>query len=101
MGNFVKVADAASISEGAAVAVQVQDKSIAIFKMGGKLYAIDNLCRHRGGPLAEGSTDGNVVTCPWHGWQFDITNGACLTNPAAATTKYETKVEGGDVLVDI
>ena len=50
-------------------------REIAIFRKDGKFFAIDNLCPHEGGPLGEGAVNGNCVTCPWHGWQFDITTG--------------------------
>ena len=101
MGDFVKAAGVSDIKNDCGAAVDLQGKSVAIFNSQGKFYAIDNMCKHRGGPLGEGSLDGNVVTCPWHGWQFDITNGQCLTNPSAqALCSYPVKVEGNDILVD-
>lgn len=100
MGNFVKAAAVPDVKDGCGIAVDLSGKSIAVFNLGGKFYAIDNMCKHRGGPLGEGSLDGNVVTCPWHGWQFDITNGNCATNPAVKVTSYATKVDGGNILVE-
>ena len=65
--------------EGKAKVLLLTDgKEIAIFRKEGKLFAIDNLCPHEGGPLGEGTLNGTCVTCPWHGWQFDITTGKGL-----------------------
>ncbi len=50
-------------------------KEVAIFCVGGRYFATDNLCPHEGGPLAEGNLEGDSVTCPWHGWQFDVVSG--------------------------
>ena len=49
---------------------QLDGHTVAIANLGGKFYAIDNTCLHRGGPLGQGVLDGQKVTCPWHGWQF-------------------------------
>lgn len=99
MSHFVKVANKSEVASGSGKLVDVNGKEIAIFNMNGNFHAIDNTCPHRGGSLSEGSLDGNVVSCPWHGWQFDITSGSCLTDPAAQQNKYEVKVEGEDILI--
>ena len=98
--TFVKVASVGDVDEGAGKTVMANGQPVALFKTGGKFYAIDNTCAHRGGPLGEGMLDGNVVTCPLHGWRYDITNGKCLTLPM--NIKYFTvKVEGNDILIDV
>ena len=99
MGGFVKVAAIGEIKSGSGKLVDVGGKEIALFNVDGTFYAMDNTCPHRGGALAEGSLDGNVVACPWHGWQFDVTTGECLTNPAAQQTQYQIKLEGDDILI--
>lgn len=101
MGNFTKAALTKDIQDGSGITVELEGKSIAVFNSNGKFYAIDNTCKHRGGPLGEGSLDGNVVTCPWHGWQFDITNGNCVTNPAGKINGYALKIEGENILIEI
>lgn len=99
MSDFVKVAIKSEIASGNAKKVEVNGKEIALFNLGGNFCAIDETCPHRGGPLSEGSLEGNVVTCPWHGWQYDVTTGACLTNPSVSQNKYEIKIEGNDLLI--
>ena len=46
---------------------------IALFNVDGTFYALDGVCPHQGGPLGQGTLEGCIVTCPWHGWQFDVT----------------------------
>ena len=101
MAQLTKVASTADIPAGTGKLVEVGGKSVAVFNCEGTFYAIDNTCKHRGGPLAEGELEGNVVTCPWHGWRFDVTTGASPVNPAATIEKYLVRVQGEDVQVDI
>ena len=76
--------------------------SLAVFNVGGDFHVIENTCCHRGGPLGEGDLDGTVVTCPWHGWRYDVTSGKCLApNPAASVKSYRATVEGDEVKVEI
>ena len=86
---------------GAIREFQVGGKAVAVANVEGKFFAINNECLHRGGPLGEGELDRQVVTCPWHGWEFDVTNGQLLTNAAVKTTCYPVEIRGGDVFVDV
>jgi nitrite reductase/ring-hydroxylating ferredoxin subunit len=97
----VKVAQRSQILEGSAIAVDAGGKKIAIFNAGGKLYAIDNTCLHRGGPLAEGDLDGTVVTCPWHGWEYDVTTGRSLNEPSKKVSCFELQEQGDDILIEV
>ncbi len=97
MSEFVKVGQVNEIAVGSSKKVEVNGKEIALFNIGGEFFAMDDTCPHRGGPLSEGFIDDKVVNCPWHGWQFDVTSGECLTAPDACQTKYEVKVEGNDI----
>ncbi|MCS6287303.1 MAG: non-heme iron oxygenase ferredoxin subunit [Nitrospira sp.] len=99
MGDFVRVASTADVKPGQAVVVEVNGKTLAVFNVDGAFHAIDNTCVHRGGPLGEGDIHGKVVACPWHGWQFDVTTGECVKNPAAKVEVYQVKVEGNDITV--
>ena len=94
-----KVAQAADLSDGQAKVVDVAGRSIAVFNVRGRFYAIDNLCPHRGGPLGEGDVEGNIVVCPWHGWRWDVTTGANANNPAVKVGCYPVTVEQGAVFV--
>jgi nitrite reductase/ring-hydroxylating ferredoxin subunit len=101
MAQFVKVASTNEIATGAAKQVEVNGKTIALFNLDGNYYAMDNTCTHRGGPLAEGYVEGEEVTCPWHGAQFNIKTGAVVGPPAAkGVAKYNVRVQGNDVEVE-
>lgn len=102
MSDFVRVAKAADLPEGDKTIVQVEDRLVGVFHVEGKFYALDDICTHDDGPLAEGPLDGYEIICPRHGARFDIRNGRALTMPATrATAAHETKVENGEVFVKL
>jgi len=101
MANFVKVAAVADVPPGTGKCVEANGKQIAVFNVGGAFHAIDNTCLHRGGPLGEGELEGTIVTCPWHGWQYDVTSGVNTMDESQRVDRYETKVEGDAVLVAV
>ena len=80
---------------------QLEGVTIALGNVDGKFFAINNVCLHRGGPLGGGELEGKVVTCPWHAWQYDITNGRVCTNPEVGVETYPVEVRGEDIFVDI
>ena len=100
MSNFIKVATVADVPEGAGKTVEVAGKQIALFNVGGKFYAIDNACKHRGGPLGEGEVDGSTVICPWHGWEYDVTTGANLDDASVKVGCYPVKIENTDIMIE-
>ena len=65
------------------------------------LFAFGSVCPHQGGPLADGALEGTIVTCPWHGWHFDVCTGKSPMGPRVKQTVYEVKVDGRDVLVNV
>ena len=98
--SFVEAAKESDVKAGMGKPVNVNGIAIAIFNVDGNFYAIDNTCPHRGGPLGEGELDGNVVTCPLHGWQFDVTTGKHIMMPQSVKT-YKTKVENVKIFVEV
>jgi nitrite reductase (NADH) small subunit len=98
---FEKAAKVSDIPAGAIKQVQVGGQLIALANVGGTLYAIHNTCLHRGGPLGEGQLEGKVVTCPWHGWQYDVTTGKTVQNPNAGVASFATEIRGDEVFVDV
>ena len=101
MAEFTRVASKAEILTGTGKVVQVGGKTLAVFNCEGSFYAVDNACKHRGGPLGDGSVSGTVVTCPWHGWEYDVTSGECQMDASIKVQKFDVKVEGDDVLVAV
>lgn len=101
MAKKIKVAQVSDLAPGEGKVVQADGENIALFNVEGRFYAIHNTCLHRGGPLGEGELDDTVVTCPWHGWQYDVTTGANVRNPAVQVAGFSVKVEGSDIVVEL
>src|SRR5262245_8197520 len=99
MPRFVKLASLSDLPPGSAVEVDHEGRLYAIFhRPDGQLFAIDGICAHQGGPIADGEVDGTVVTCPWHGWRFDLGTGRSLIHKSVCLDVFEVKIEGEDVL---
>lgn len=101
MANWVRVASRAEVPPGTGKEVHTTGRVIALFNVGGSFYALDGICPHQGGPLGEGELEGTTVTCPWHGWQFDVCGGKNLLNPRIEQGVYEVRVEDGEILLCI
>jgi nitrite reductase/ring-hydroxylating ferredoxin subunit len=99
MAEFVRIASMSEIPAGEGRMYQVHGRQVAVFNVAGQFHAIDNVCEHQGGPLAEGELDGCVVTCPWHGWTYDVTSGQSPDDPDTRVARFIVKIEGSDVLV--
>ena len=101
MPSFNKLAKVSDIPAGEGRIFEPEGHVIAIFNIGGKFHAVDNTCLHRGGPLGEGICEESVVTCPWHGWRYDVTTGQCVEgDPSAKVVTYPVKVENDEILVE-
>src|SRR5262249_61535351 len=99
MSTLVRVAETKDVAPGTGKVVAAEGRSIALFNVAGTFHAIDNTCTHRGGPLGEGDLAGEVVTCPWHGAQFNVQNGDVLAPPAPTGGRsFPVRVQGDDVL---
>jgi nitrite reductase/ring-hydroxylating ferredoxin subunit len=99
MADFVRVASTSEIPAGQGRMFEVGGRQVAVFNVDGEFHAIDDVCEHQGGPLSEGELDGCVVTCPWHGWTYDVSTGVSPDDPDTKVQRFEVKVEAGDVLV--
>lgn len=100
MTDFIRVADVTEIPDPGKTLVDVDGEMVALFHVGDQFYAIDDVCTHDGGPLADGELRDYKISCPRHGAKFDIRTGAALTMPAVrATRAHEVKVEANGVWV--
>ena len=100
--RFVRVGHASDVPEGRAEVFDVEDRKIAVFRVPDGFYAIEDICTHDGGPLAEGEIEDDVVICPRHGARFSIRTGAALSFPAVTPVDaYPVRVEGDDLLVGL
>ena len=100
MAEFVKVADVSEVPDPGKTLVEVDGEMVALFHVDGTWHAIDDVCTHDGGPLADGELRNHTISCPRHGAKFDIRTGAALTMPAVRPTRaHDVKVEGSAVWV--
>ncbi|MHB1284946.1 MAG: Rieske (2Fe-2S) protein [Leptospirales bacterium] len=91
----------AILSEQSGSSVTVGGKTVALFKVDGKVHAIDNTCPHRGGPLSDGPMEGTVVRCPLHMWSFDVTTGTSPSRPGVSVGCYAVSEENGRHWIEI
>jgi metal-sulfur cluster biosynthetic enzyme/nitrite reductase/ring-hydroxylating ferredoxin subunit len=100
MHEFQRVIDVGDVPDPGKTLVEVEGDMVALFHVEGRWYAIDDVCTHDGGPLADGELRDHKISCPRHGAKFDIRTGAALTMPAVRPTRsHEVKVEDGGVWV--
>lgn len=98
--RYVSVARVGEIPEGGVKVVYVDEIPVAVFCIDGAYHAIEDLCTHDGGPLADGVLEGCVIECPRHGARFDVRTGAVLAMPATVPVPaYDVRVEGDDIQV--
>jgi nitrite reductase/ring-hydroxylating ferredoxin subunit len=101
MMHRAKLMDATDLAEGSGKVVSVLGIDVAIFRVDGRFFAIDNKCLHRGGPLGEGELRGRTVVCPWHGWKYDVATGSLEVIPTLKVSMYKVVVEGPEVFIEI
>jgi nitrite reductase (NADH) small subunit len=101
MPQWIRVCSVHDCPPGAAREFVAGERVVALFHAAGRYYALDGICPHQGGPLGKGRLAGCLVTCPWHGWQFDVTTGQHQTNRNLIHPALPVKVEGDDILVDV
>ena len=96
-----RIAEIADVPPGTATTVDAAGRTLGLFNVDGALYAVDNTCPHRGGPLGAGDLEGAIVTCPWHGWRYDVTTGTRDGDPVVRVACYPVTVEDGAAYVDL
>ena len=81
--------------------VVVEGRELAVFLVDGEVRAYDGLCPHLQGPLGEGYIEDGCLECPWHAWRFDLRTGTGIVNPSLKLRAYETRIDNGNVVVDL
>lgn len=90
-----------ALEPGKIIEIIIAGRAIAVARVGAEFHAISNTCAHAEGPLGEGTLDGHVVACPYHGWQYDVRDGSCLTNPQVRVASFPIQVVGDAVCVKL
>jgi 3-phenylpropionate/trans-cinnamate dioxygenase ferredoxin subunit len=98
--GFIPVASVRELPDPGKLLVEVDERFVVVFHVGGKFFALDDVCTHDGGPLSDGVLEGQCIACPRHGAKFDIRDGAALTMPATRpTVSHEVRVVQDQVFV--
>jgi len=99
---FVKVAEVGDLPVGQGTLIERDGTALAVFNAGGgRFFATSPRCPHEEGPLAEGWLEGDVVICPWHGYDFELTTGRCRVDNDLAVAVYPVRVNGTAIEVDL
>ena len=97
--RYRKVAVVSEVPLGAGIKVSVENDEIALFNLNGEIYAINDLCPHRGAPLSEGFLEDGKVFCPWHCFDFNLLTGECQIASNLSVATYPVKVEDGGIFI--
>jgi 3-phenylpropionate/trans-cinnamate dioxygenase ferredoxin subunit len=102
MSEPIKAASRAELAPGDKKLLDVDGRAIALFRVGDEFHAIDDVCTHDGGPLAEGDLDGVEIECPRHGARFDVRTGKALCLPAIEPVAvHRVEIRGDDVYIHV
>ena len=101
MSNSWQLACRAAEVESGAREVLIGQRVLAIFKTDTGYWAVDGMCAHQGGPIAKGSLDGSCVTCPWHGWQYDVTDGRNILTGRQMLATYPVELRDDELWVEV
>lgn len=99
--SLVKVGAKSELPPGSLIEVAHGDTAVAVCNYNGEFHAVDAACPHRGGPLAQGALQGNMLVCPWHAWEFDCVTGRSDYDNNVVLRKYEVVEQAGEIFVDI
>jgi nitrite reductase (NADH) small subunit/3-phenylpropionate/trans-cinnamate dioxygenase ferredoxin subunit len=99
MAEYVTVAQKEEIPVGQSKTVCVGTKLISIFHIGEEFFAIDDVCPHMGASLGQGTVHNLIVTCPWHGWRFRLTDGTWADSPRVKTGSYPVRIENESIQI--
>lgn len=99
MANYIEVGNLEQLPAGRGTTVSIEGKDIALFNVGGTVYAMDDACLHQGVSLGISKLEGNIVTCRGHGWKYDVTSGSTYPVPGVGVAAYPVKVADGKIMV--
>ena len=98
----MKVCSLESVPAGSMKQFYIGELEILVVNLNGQIFCLDGRCTHAGAPLAEGTLNGEVLTCPWHGSQFNVTNGAVWRGPAEKKLRvYPSTVKDKSVFIEV
>lgn len=121
MGEYT-IAKVDEINEGERITVQIEGREITLFKIDGEFHAYTNWCAHQSGPICEGTLtgtrkaevdqesgtietewcrEGKILSCPWHGWEYDVVTGECLSQNGVKLPSHPVEIKDGNIVVSL
>jgi nitrite reductase/ring-hydroxylating ferredoxin subunit len=97
---LIKVGPVEAVPPGQVVEARSGERAFAVCNFDGKFYCLDGVCPHAGGPLGEGALQGEMLVCPWHGWEFSCVTGANDSDEDLLVDKYNVVVQNGEIFID-
>lgn len=97
----LKICREDELSDGGVKTLRVMARTVAVFRISGNLYGLEADCKHMRASIASGSISGTTITCPAHGWKYNIVTGDCLNEPWAKLKTYPVEVQDGWIWVEI
>lgn len=98
---MIRIASTSDLEPGQCMYVVVDGIELAVARVGEEFFVLDNTCPHQGAPLGDGWLDGHSLTCPLHGWQFDVRTGEMPGSPKIKVKRYPVRVEGDAIFADL
>ena len=98
---FQKLIELDRLADQQGTEFMVDGRVVAVFRQGQSVYAVDGMCAHQGGPLAQGQLDDKCITCPWHGWQYDVSSGCNSLTGKQLLERFPTEIRGREVWIDV
>lgn len=99
--NEFRVASLQAVTAGEPILAEVGGTEVAVFMCQGRVIATQGQCPHAEGPLHEGEVEGAILTCPWHGWSFDLNTGQSQEDDTLVLKRYPVRIDGDDILVTL
>ena len=96
----VKVLELSALPAGQIALVSFDGEDVALFRCGDEIFALGNRCPHQEGSLSDGFVEGDIVTCPLHGWEFDLRSGVCMTIPGETVPRFAVTVDDGGIYLE-
>ena len=94
------IARLSEITPGTKKLVKINDLDVVLINDWGRFFACENVCPHQGSPMLGGIVKNGIISCPRHGWRYDLTNGSCLDHPEVALNVYAVTVNGEEIQID-
>lgn len=98
---MISLIELSSVPPGTSAEVVAEGRIFAVFNVDGTIHVLDGICPHAGGPLGKGQLQGHIATCPWHGWQFDVSSGQHCLNSRICQRNYAVQIQDTTVMIDL